>query len=171
MSDAPPRTPDRGSVSEGSGSLLKLDRILGLAGDPGIATALHHVEHHDGVEYLVLSQTDTQRHRLRATTDRGSECAIAIPRTQRLSHGAVLLLEHDRAIVVQMHEAQWLTLEPRDADAALELGYFAGNMHWKVEFAGPLLRIAVQGTQESYLERLAHLIADGRVRRVPEPSP
>jgi urease accessory protein len=146
--------------------MLKLGRIVGLASDPDVATALHHVEHHGGVEYLSLSEADTQRHRLRATTDRGSECAIAIPRTQRLSHGAVLLLEHDRAVVVRMRAMQWLLLEPRDAAAALELGYFAGNMHWKVEFAGPLLRIAVQGPAESYLERLAQLVADGRVRRV-----
>jgi urease accessory protein len=98
-------------------------------------------------------------------TDKGTECAIAIPRTQRLANGAVLLLEADRAVVVRMQETQWLTVAPRDAAAALELGYFAGNMHWKVEFDGTLLRIALQGPVESYLERLAHFIADGRVSR------
>ena len=51
-------------------------------------------------------------------------------------------------------------------EAALELGYFAGNMHWKVAFDGERLRIAVQGPVESYLERLAHLLRDGRVSRV-----
>ena len=147
--------------------MLLLDRIIGHASDPRIADALHHVDHHDGVEYLTLSEIDTQRHRLRATTDRGTECAIALPRVERLANGAVLLLDHARAVVVRMRETPWLALMPRDAAAALELGYFAGNMHWKVEFDGATLRIALQGPLESYLERLAPMLTDGRVARAP----
>jgi urease accessory protein len=146
--------------------MLRLETILGLATAPDIAEALHRLEHRGQVEYLTLSETDTQRHRLRALTDRGTECAIALPRHQHLSNGAVLLLEKDRAVVVRMQEVQWLTLQARDTAAALELGYFAGNMHWKVEFDGERLRIAVQAPVESYLERLAHLLSDGRAARV-----
>jgi urease accessory protein len=145
--------------------MLRLENIVGLSTEPHIAEALHHLEHHDRVEHLTLTEADTQRHRLRAFTDKGTECAIALPRTQRLANGAVLLLEANRAVVVRMQEAQWLTLAPRDTAAALELGYFAGNMHWKVEFDGTLLRIALQGPVDSYLERLSHFIADGRVAR------
>jgi urease accessory protein len=146
--------------------MLRLENIIGLTTEEHVAEALHRLEHHGKVEYLTLSEADTQRHRLRAITDKGTECAVAIPRTQRLTNGAVLLLEEDRAIVVRMQALPWLTLEPRDTAAALELGYFAGNMHWKVEFDGTLLRIALQGPLESYLERLSHLTADGRVSRV-----
>jgi len=145
--------------------MLKLDTIVGQATEERIAEALHDLEHRGAVEYLALSQADTQRHRLRVLTDRGTECAIALPRHQHLSNGAVLLLEQDRAIVVRMGEVQWLTLQPRDAEAALELGYFAGNMHWKVEFDGARLRIAMEGPAEGYLERVAHLMRDGRVIR------
>ena len=150
------------------GSMLLLERIVGLATEPSIADVLHRLEHDGKVEYLTLTEADTQRHRLRALTDRGTECAIALPRTQHLSNGAVLLLEEHRAVVIRMEQAQWVVLQPRDAAAALELGYFAGNMHWKVEFAGPVLRVAVHGPLESYLDRLAHLMQDGRVARVSE---
>lgn len=143
---------------------IKLERIIGLASDPRIAEALHDLEHRNAVEYLTLSAADTQRHRLRALSDRGTECAIAIPRTQHLANGAVLLLDHDRAIVVRMREVEWLELETDSVDSALELGYFAGNMHWKVEFAGARLRIALQGPRASYLERMSHLLQSGHVR-------
>jgi urease accessory protein len=146
--------------------MLRLETILGLATAPEFAEALHQLEHRGRVEYLTLSEADTQRHRLRALTDRGTECAIALPRHQRLTNGAVLLLEKDRAVVVRMQELQWLTLQARDAAAALELGYFAGNMHWKVEFDGGRLRIALQGPAETYLERLSHFLEDGRAVRV-----
>jgi urease accessory protein len=148
-----------------SGAMIKIDHIAGTATEPAIAEALHELEHHNAVEYVTLSTADTQRHRLRVMTDRGTECAIAVPRTQRLENGTVLLLEPGRAIVVRMSEVPWLTLRARDAAAALELGYFAGNMHWKVEFEGYLLRIALQGPVETYLERLSHLMQDGRITR------
>ena len=151
----------------GADLMLLLDRIIGHASDPRIADALRHVGHHDGIEYLTLSELDTQRHRLRATTDRGTDCAIALARAERLANGAVLLLDHDRAVVIRMQETPWLTLIPRDAAAALELGYFAGNMHWKVEFEDARLRIALHGPLEGYLERLASMLGDGRVTRVP----
>lgn len=145
-----------------------LDRVVGLANEPHIANALHRVEHEGGVEYLSLNAQDTQRHRLRAKTDRGTECAIALPRDQHLHDGSVLLLESDRAVVVRMSNAAWLTLKPRDAAAALELGYFAGNMHWKVEFEQTLLRVAVQNGTLFYLDRLAPFFRDGRVECVDE---
>ena len=153
-----------------TGAMLKIDHIVGSATEPALAEALHELEHHDAVEYVTLSPADTQRHRLRVMTDRGTECAIAVPRTQHLENGTVLLLEPGRAIVVRMSEVQWLTLRAQNAAAALELGYFAGNMHWKVDFDGELLRIALQGPVESYLERMAHLMQGGRIVRVEDAS-
>ena len=60
----------------------------------------------------------------------------------------------------------WLTLAPRDTSAALELGYFSGNMHWAVRFEGTRLRIALQGPAQRYIERLEPFLADGRVRQI-----
>jgi len=146
--------------------MLRLETILGNVTDDELAAALHEMDHHGRVEHLSLSEADTQRRRLLAVTDRGTECAIAIPRSQRLSDGAVLYLRPDRAVVVRMQEQRWLELLPGNSSVALELGYFAGNMHWKVEFHGGRLRILLQGPKESYLERLAVLMADGRVVEV-----
>lgn len=144
--------------------MLRLDSILGVATDAAFAERLHRLEHDGKVEYIVLAGEDTARRRLHVRTDRGTECAILLARADRLSNGAVLLLERDRAIVVRLKEAEWLALQPRDAAAALELGYFAGNMHWPVRFEGTTLKIALHGPVQSYLDRLDHLLKDGRIR-------
>jgi len=148
--------------------MLRLETILGNAADEQLAVALHEMDHHGRVEHLSLSEADTQRRRLLAVTDRGTECAIAIPRTQRLSDGAVLYLQSDRAVVVRMQEQRWLELLPGNPSVALELGYFAGNMHWKIEFDNTHLRIAVQSGTLFYLDRLAPFFRDGRVECVDE---
>jgi urease accessory protein len=145
---------------------LWLNGIVGIATHPDFAEHLHTLEHRGIVEYLLLEREDTQRHRLRATTDKGTECIIALPRSQKLSNGAILLLEPERAVVVRMKEERWLALTPCDLPTALELGYFAGNMHWRVSVDGPVLHIALEGPEQDYLDRLRQLLSTGRVERV-----
>ncbi|SHM48677.1 urease accessory protein [Pseudomonas asturiensis] len=145
--------------------MLILDRILGQASDPALADRLHDLSHNGQVETLSLSGSDIQRHRLRLSSDQGTDCAIRLERHQQLRNGSVLMLDGQRAIVVQMQDQQYLSLKPRDAAAALELGYFAGNMHWAVRFAEDRLQIPLNGPEADYLERLAPMLADGRVAR------
>lgn len=145
--------------------MLILDRIVGQASDPALAERLHDLSHTGQVETLSLSAGDIQRHRLRLTSDRGTDCAIRLERHQQLRNGSVLMLDGQRAIVVQMQDQQYLELQPRDAAAALELGYLAGNMHWKVRFVGDRLQIPLNGPETDYLERLAPMLAHGQVSR------
>lgn len=145
---------------------LRIHRVIGNAHDAELAERLHRLEHEGLVEYLTLERNDVHRRRLRASTDRATECLIALPRDQALSEGAVLALDEARAIVVRLEVEHWLTLAPRDEAAALELGYFAGNLHWRVRFAGPRLLIALEGPKEDYLARLDPLLRDGRALEV-----
>lgn len=145
---------------------IAVTTIIGFASEPEIAQRLHDLAHAGGrVEHLTLAREDTLRRRLRATTDLGTDCAVALPGDQRLSDGAVVALDDDRAIVVQMTEERWLELAPRDTTAALELGYFAGNLHWRVRFDGTHILIALEGPEADYLARLKPFLDDGRARR------
>ncbi|MCW5625708.1 MAG: urease accessory protein UreE, partial [Burkholderiales bacterium] len=144
-------------------SVLRLTQIIGSATDPEVAERLHRLSHHGVVEYVSLKRQDIARRRMHVVTDRGTEGAILLDRDARLDNGAVLLLEDDRAVVVRLDEPEWLALTPRDTAAAIELGYFCGNMHWKVRFVGDMLHVSMEGPRESYLQRLQHLVAAGKV--------
>ena len=146
--------------------MLRLNRILGQASDPAFFDRLHELQHHGRVERILIGSEDAARHRLRVLTDAGTECAIALPRDQRLANGSILLLEEDRAILIAMRDEEVLKLAPADAAAALELGYFAGNMHWAVRFHGDELHILLHGPAQAYLERLDPLLSGGRIARV-----
>jgi len=143
--------------------MLRIETVIGSRLDPDLSERIHHLEHHDAVEYVRLPTADTARKRLRVTTDRGTDCAIAIPRAQSLYDGAVLSLDTDRAIVLRVLEERWLRLNPATAADALELGYNAGNLHWRVRFDGEDLLVALEGPAEGYLARIAPLIEAGRV--------
>jgi urease accessory protein len=146
--------------------MLRLTGILGQATDPELFERLHRLQHDGRVERILLGRDDAARHRLRVQTDKGTDCAIALPRHQHLGNGAILLLDADRAVIVIMREEETLRLAPADAAAALELGYFAGNMHWAVRFAGLELEIVLNGPADSYLARLEPMLSAGRIALV-----
>ena len=143
-----------------------IDRVVGYISDPVISEKLHNLSHQGTVEYVVIEQKDTLRRRIRIQSDCGTECLVAIPRHQTLSDGAVLLLEKDRAIVIRLTAEEWLSLLPTSIEVATELGYFAGNLHWRVRFDGPILLIALEGPEEDYLARLRPFLESGRAKRV-----
>ena len=140
-----------------------IDRIVGSRLDPEIAHRLHHLDHHHAVDILAIDSADMARRRLRATTRGGEDIAIALPREETLFDGAVLILETECALVVRVGAESWLRLAPGDKAAALELGYHAGNLHWRVRFDGDDLLVALEGPPEDYLARLGDLTASGRV--------
>ncbi len=145
--------------------MLKLEGIVGHVDDSAIAAKLHHLRHHGAVEYVLLAPADTQRKRLRVTSDAGTDCAIILARDERLEDGSVLLINDQRAIVVRLDELRWLVLEPTDLAAALELGYFVGNLHWRVKFDGSQIKVAIENDEAFYRERLAPMI-ERRLARI-----
>lgn len=146
--------------------MLRIQAVLGLATEPEMASALHSLGHTGCIEFVELNAKDIARRRLRVCTDKGTECAIALSRSQRLQNGSVLVLTRERAIVVRLSEQEWVTLEALDTESALKLGFLAGHLHWRVEFAGQRLRVALDGPRETYLDRLAGPLKDGEIRLI-----
>ncbi len=145
--------------------MLHITAILGYASAPEFAERLHTLDHAGKVETILLARVEAKRHRLRVQTDRGTEVAIALARDEDLRDGAILYIAEDKAVVVRMKEEEWLTFVPRDASAALELGYTAGNLHWRVRFTPAGLAVAQEGPEQTYLDRLRPLLTSGRVRK------
>ena len=143
--------------------MLLVCRVLGSRLDPALSERLHQVEHRGRLDVLTLPATELARRRFRATSSGGEDVAIALPRDQRLFDGAVLVLDEERALVVRVDAQQWLALQPRSIADAVELGYHAGNLHWRVRFQGGALLVALEAPAEEYLDRLGALTGDGRV--------
>ena len=145
---------------------LKLTKIIGHASDPELAAELHRLEHAGRVERVRLGAGDLSRRRLRLTSDRGTPCAIALPRSESLVHGAVLALSQERAILVELEELRWLAMEPRDLASALRLGFVAGHHHWRVRFDGRVMRVALEEAAQHYLDRVHEYLGPGMVSQV-----
>lgn len=129
--------------------------------------ALHRLDHAHAVDVLRLPRADLARRRLRTRTEGGAEVALALPRDKALFDGAVLAMSDTAALVVRVETETWIRLTARDQAMALKLGYFCGNLHWRVRFDGEILMIAVETEERLYHDRLAPMIAAGEVRLLP----
>lgn len=143
---------------------LRVSHVLGSWLDPAFHDRIHALEHRDAVDVVVVHQVDLARRRFLAKSRGGVELAIALPREERLFDGAILLLEAERAIIVRSEAERWLRLEPSSTADAIELGYHAGNLHWRVRFDGDVLLVPLEGRPEDYAARLEDLISSGRVK-------
>lgn len=140
-----------------------IERVLGSRGDAEFAERLHQLDHRGALDVLTIKAAEIERRRFRATTEQGEDVAVALPRDQCLHDGAILALDDHRALVVWVATTRWLRFVPRDAAAAVELGYNAGNLHWRVKFDGADLLVALEAPAETYRVRLQRLIDAGAV--------
>jgi urease accessory protein len=143
--------------------MLKIDHIIGSASDAVLHDRIHDLAHAHAIDYLVLPRQDLSRRRFRSATEGGRDIAISLARDQQLFDGAVLMLDHSNALVVKVEAEDWLRLTPRDQSAALQVGFHAGNLHWRVRFDGDDLLVAVEREVESYTDRIDALIQNGLV--------
>jgi urease accessory protein len=142
---------------------VRIGHVLGSRLDPAFHDRIHALEHHGAVDLVIIPQADLARRRLLRTTRKGVELAIALPREQRLFDGAILALDESRAIIVRAETERWLRLKPRSIADAIELGYQAGNLHWRVRFDGEVLLVPLEGRPEDYAARLEDLLSSGRI--------
>jgi urease accessory protein len=142
---------------------VAVNSVLGNQLDPPFDELLHHLEHRGTVENVVIASADLDRHRLRVLGSLGTEYLIALPRDVKLFDGAVIACTPDHAAVVRVDAQRWLRLSPHSLEAALELGYHAGNLHWRVRFSGSNLLVALTGSAATYLARIAPMIEAGHV--------
>ena len=141
---------------------IVIEAILGSQTDPALAERLHDISHHGVVETLFVEPADLPRRRFHSQTDRGTPCFVSLPRTAQLFDGAILHLAEGRAIILRIGQQNWLRLRP-SAAGGLELGYLAGNLHWKVRFEDGCLMVALDHPRAQYLARLVDLQNAGKV--------
>ncbi len=146
--------------------MLRLHGVIGHESDALHRGRLHDLSHRHAIELLFVPPEEAGRKRFRLATDRGTDCAVSLERDEELVDGALLYLDQERAIIARFGRERLWRLRPVDGAAALRLGWYAGNLHWRVRFDGDCLVVPLERPFQEYRARIAALLDEGSVVEV-----
>lgn len=106
------------------------------------------------VDYLEVTPEDAKRRRFRAETLDGLEINISLDRNTELKEGSLLYESDDYIVLLRIRSPSRLLLQPHTSHAALQLGFLAGHLHWKVQIHEDTLRVDVETEVAEYQARL-----------------
>ncbi|GII23866.1 urease accessory protein UreE [Planosporangium mesophilum] len=124
---------------------MLIEAVIGNLDEPGRFAQLDAVK----VDTLVLDRWEAQKHRLRKTTEGGTEVALSLDRDCRLRDGDILYWDRaaGTAIVarVELGEVMVVDLHPTDdsVKTAVEVGHALGNQHWPAVVKGARIYVPV----------------------------
>lgn len=137
--------------------MLKLTRVLGnVHAEATLQKRCDRLAALGKLEVLQLDSRETQKSRLRKTTDKGTEIGIVLERGILLEDGDILYLEEpDKGIVVEVmpEDVMAITLDIAGTRGelianAVRLGHILGNQHWPIKVEGETVYVPVSITPE-----------------------
>lgn len=132
--------------------------IVGHVSDDPLREVIERLSIQGKVSWLCVPACKFGRKRFRAVDQNGEGFGVALPRDSQLRDGSVLYVDEECAVVVDAEPTPRLRIRALSVPGALQLGWAAGHLHWKVRLDGCDLSVLLEGPREEYLRRIEPLI-------------
>lgn len=102
----------------------------------------------NAVEKIVITRLESERTRMRKSTDRGTDVALTLPQGTRLRHGDVIELS-GRMIIIEIEPEKVAAVRiGNDARLAALIGHAIGNLHRPIKVEGDKVYFPIQSDDE-----------------------
>lgn len=102
----------------------------------------------DAVEKIVITRLESERARMRKSTDRGTDVALTLPPGSRLKHGDVVALSDRMMTVIEIEQEKVGVVRVGDARIAALVGHAIGNLHRPIKMEGDRIYFPIQSDDE-----------------------
>ena len=140
--------------------MININSIVGNIRDDDKLTLKYQVMTENRLSEIVqISRTEAERVRMRKTSNKGNDVAIALPQNTRLRNGDVLLLTADRMIVVEITPEKVAVVSFKTItnnhlfETAVRIGHMIGNLHRPIRLEDNKIFIPIQADSELDLLR------------------
>jgi urease accessory protein len=140
--------------------MININSIVGNIRDDDKLTLKYRVMSENRLSEIVqISRTEAGRVRMRKTSDKGNDVAIALPQNTHLRNGDVLLLTADRMIVVEITPEKVAVVSFKTItddhlfETAVRVGHTIGNLHRPIRLEDNKIFIPIQADSELDLLR------------------
>jgi urease accessory protein len=107
------------------------------------------------VEKIEISRLESDRTRMRKTSDKGTDLALVLDNGSHVNHGDVILLTEDKMVIAVRVSENVATISLRDNikndqlfKTAIKLGHTIGNMHRPIKITNDKISFPIQGQSE-----------------------
>jgi urease accessory protein len=136
--------------------MMTLDSVLGnIYKDPSLKKKYDEMMSSSLCESIKISRMESQRVRMRKTSNKGTDIALIMPPGSKLRHGDVLLLSAEQMIVLEMQPENVISLEIKEnlheddiVEIPAKIGHAIGNLHRPLKLEGRNIYFPIQAESE-----------------------
>ena len=88
------------------------------------------------IEIIKISRVESQRVRMRKSTDKGTDMVLTLQQGTRLKHGDIIMLTENKMIIVELEPENVLMVEIKEnlheddvVEVPVKVGHTIGNLH------------------------------------------
>src|SRR5215213_799600 len=106
-------------------------------------------------EAFKISRLESQRVRMRKTSNKGTDIALILPQGTQLRHGDVIMVTEEKMVIVEMEPENVAVIEIKDnirnhdiIDVPVKVGHTIGNLHRPLKLEGNKIYFPIQADSE-----------------------
>ncbi len=152
--------------------MIQIHKIIGnINFDRNLKNQYEDMMKYGYVEIIEISRLESDRPRMRKTSDKGTDLALVLDNGSHIDHGDVVLLTEDKMVIAMRISENAATISLRDSittdqifKTAIKLGHTIGNMHRPIKITNDKISFPIQGQSEIELfQRLLSNLKDNIV--------
>ena len=136
--------------------MITLESVLGnIYNDPSLKKKYDEMISRSLCESIKISRMESQRVRMRKTSNKGTDIALTMPPGSKLRHGDVLLLTAEQMIVLELQPENVISLEIKEnlyehdiIEIPARIGHAIGNLHRPLKLEGRKIFFPIQAESE-----------------------
>ena len=136
--------------------MITIDSVIGnINKNINLNEKYKEMSHNKVCEVVKISRLESQRVRMRKTSNKGTDIALILPQGTQLRHGDVIMVTEEKMVIVEMEPENVAVIEIidniRDHDIIeipVRVGHTIGNLHRPLKLEGNKIYFPIQADSE-----------------------
>ncbi len=147
--------------------MITINSVIGnINKDANLKKKYNEMSDNKVCEIIKISRLESQRVRMRKSSNKGTDIALILPQGTRLRHGDVIMATREKMVIIEIEPENVVRIEIKNNIAAnhegnieipVRVGHTIGNLHRPLKLEGNKIYFPIQ--DESELEMFRKLFA------------
>lgn len=136
--------------------MITIDSVIGnINKNINLNQKYMEMYHKKVCEVVKISRLESQRVRMRKTSNKGTDIVLILPQGTQLRHGDVIMVTEEKMVIVEMEPENVAVIEIKDnvrnhdiIEIPVRVGHTIGNLHRPLKLEGNKIYFPIQADSE-----------------------